>query len=77
MIDYFLVFIAMAGVDFLYAEYTKAAADRRTYWASGMAALMIAFNAYVVTMYVGNWLMLIPTAAGAFVGTFISIRFLK
>jgi hypothetical protein len=77
MIEYFLAFFGMLGVDFLYAEYTKGCADRRTLYASFMAAAMLGLNALVVTLYVSNPWTVAAAVGGAFAGTFISLRWLK
>lgn len=74
---YLLSFFGMLGVDFLYAEYTKAAADRRTAMACVTAGAMLIFNALVVSLYVANPWTMIAAAAGAVVGTYISMRYFK
>lgn len=75
--SYILVFLAMVGVDFAYAEWAKACADRRTFWASSMAAVMIVLSGYVTTNYVSNPWMLVSAALGAFAGTWLSMKFGK
>lgn len=75
--DYWLlclvVFFGMVIVDFAYAEYTKAASDRKKVASSSWASLLVVFNGIVVSSFVGDLTLLIPTAAGAWVGTYLSM----
>ena len=70
-----LVFVAMTLLDFVYAEYTKAAADRAALKASMWAAGILPFNFVVVTGYIEVWWMVIPACAGAWLGTKLSIKY--
>ena len=72
-----IVFAAMAVLDFVFAEYTKATADRKSLAASKWAALIIPLNVVVVSGYVTVWWMLVPAAAGAWLGTLLSIKYGK
>jgi hypothetical protein len=74
VIDWLLMFLAMVIVDFIYAHYTKAASAHRAYAAANWAASMPFVNGLVVLLYVGDPWLLIPCAAGAWVGTFFSMR---
>ncbi len=75
--SYVLVFLAMTGLDFAYGEYTKAAADRRIYPASTWAVILYVLGAFVMLNVVGNAWCIAAAAAGAFAGTWLSIRFGK
>lgn len=72
-----LVFLAMTALDFVYAEWAKACADRRPMAASLYAALLILLAGYVTRSYVEDAWMLIPACLGAFAGTWLSVRFVK
>lgn len=74
MAPYLLVFFAIAGLDFVYAEYTKATAGRKPLPASLLAGLIILLSGFVTTSHVDNKWLLLPAAAGAFVGTWLSVR---
>lgn len=76
-IMYPLVAIAMTGVDFLFAEYTKSCADRKAFKASLFAAGLILVSGFVTTSYVHDPWLLIPVMVGSFMGTWISIKFFK
>lgn len=67
----------MTALDFTYAEYTKAAAERRLYPACGWAVVLYLLGGFVAINYIGNHWMLIPAAFGAFAGTWLSIKFGK
>lgn len=74
---FLLVFVAMTALDFVYAEYTKAAADRRIWSASIYAAVLIALTSFVTSSYVNDAWLVAPAVLGAFFGTWLSIRFGK
>ena len=65
--------VAMFCMDFVYAEYTKACADRKALLASLMASIMLGFGGFVVSMYVDDPWMLVPASIGAFFGTYVSV----
>lgn len=72
---YIAVFFGMTLLDFVYAEYTKAAADRHVHTSSTYATCLIVITGLVTSEYVNDRSLLIPAAAGAYVGTYISMRF--
>jgi hypothetical protein len=72
-----IVFVAMAVLDFVFAEYTKATADRKILTASNWAAMIIPLNVVVVSGYVTVWWMLFPAAASPWLGTLLSIKYGK
>jgi hypothetical protein len=74
---YLLVFFGMMLVDFAYAEYTKAAADRKYFWSSNWAAILVVFNQLVIASCVNDIWLIIPVFAGAWLGTYISIKWMK
>lgn len=68
------VFAAMAALDFVWARYSVACAHRRPLAAAAYAALIVVFNGPVVISYVDNHWLLAPAIAGAFFGTWVSLR---
>lgn len=71
------VFVGVVVLNYMYAEYTKAAADRNAMKSSFMAMFLIVVTGLVTSCYVVNPWLLLPASAGAFVGTFCSIRWGK
>jgi hypothetical protein len=72
-LHYLAVFLAMIVTDFVWAQYTRAVADHRINKGGLMAIGIITIGAYVTTSYVANPWMLLPAAAGAYVGTASSV----
>lgn len=74
MIEAIAVFAAMAALDYVWAYYTRAiqahAALSAASWAVGITVL----SGIAQFGYIHNPWLLIPAAAGAFVGTFAAIR---
>lgn len=69
-----LIFLLDAGIDWVWAKYNIACADRRPLQASTLAAIIISIGSVSTLMFVhDNWLIL-PGAAGAFVGTYIAVK---
>jgi hypothetical protein len=68
------IFVAMAISDFLWAQYIIATTNQRSLKASIWSASIALVNGAVILTYVKSpWLILVA-AAGAFVGTFLSIK---
>lgn len=76
-IEWSAVFLGMVVVDYFYAEYTKAAASRQIQKASIMATALIFVTGFVTSSYVSNQWLIIPASFGAYVGTYLSLRFGK
>lgn len=68
-----LVFLAFIVVDFTFAKYTVACAEKRVPAAMLWSALIPLFSGFVAIQYVSNPWMLVPTAAGAAVGTYLGM----
>jgi hypothetical protein len=66
-----LAFFAMAALDFVFARYTITLIKKHIYVAGAYASVILLLNATVTLAYVYNPIMMIPAAAGAFVGTVI------
>lgn len=71
---YLLVFLAMFALDFIYAEYTRACADRRVLKSALMAGGMPLLLGYLAISYVGNPYTIAAACLGAFCGTWLSMR---
>lgn len=72
---WFLAFIGMVVVDFAYAEYTKACADRDLVKSCNMAATIIGFQMLVNILGVSDWTLIPPIVAGAWIGTYLSLKY--
>ena len=68
------VFVAMSAVDWAWARYSMALADRRALAGSIWAVVILIPSATVVMSYVHDPAMLIPAGLGAFVGTYLSVH---
>jgi hypothetical protein len=74
ILSHILAFVGMIVVDFAYAEYTKACSKSELYKSCNMAATIIGFQMAVNTIGVTDWIYLPSIIAGAWVGTFLSLR---
>ena len=66
-------FLAMAALDFVWAHYIAAVHQKHALRSAVYSAAMVAFNSLVVLSYSEDHWMTVPTVAGAFVGTFLSV----
>ena len=66
-----IAFVGMAVVDFAFARYTYAMAHKRPFEGASYAAALLVIQGAIVLVYVQDPWMLIPAAAGAFLGTYI------
>lgn len=71
------VFSALAALDFVWAKYTYAMTARHPTLAGVYASVIILFSGYAAIGYTQNPWMLLPAMAGAFVGTWLAVRFKK
>ena len=70
-----LAFIVMAVTDICWAKYTVAAAkDSSPKKAANWAVALFLLGGVAVVGYTTNPVLLLPSAAGAWVGTFIGVR---
>lgn len=72
-----LVFIAYVVIDILYALYVVYVGKRNAFGAAVASALLYSLGAYGVVTFSKNILYVIPLAAGAFLGTYFTIKFQK
>lgn len=73
-LKYLAIFATMLAYDFVWAKYTVATAQQKAVLASTWAAAMPFFIAFFSRAYVEDWKSAIPAAAGAFLGTYLSLR---
>ena len=69
-----LVFATYVVIDVLYAAYIIAVGDRRAVRAAALSSVIYSLLAFDVVTYAKNVAYVVPLAAGAFVGTFITVR---
>lgn len=69
-----VVFAVTVALDYAWALYTLATAERRPFAASVSAVAIYALAGFATINYTGNHWMLIPAVAGCFVGTYIAVR---
>lgn len=75
ILHWLTAFGGMVFLDFLWARYTMALADRRVLAGGFYAMGTIALGGAVTISYVTDPMLLIPACVGAFVGTSLSIYF--
>jgi hypothetical protein len=69
-----LVFVTYVVVDVLYAAYIIAVGERRAVRAAALSAVIYGLLAYGIVTYSRNIWYLAPLAAGAFLGTYITVK---
>ena len=69
-------FFAMVLLDVVWAAYTKKVQKNHPALAGMYASAIMIINAAVTISYVNDPWMLLPVAAGAFVGSYLGVRFL-
>lgn len=72
--QFFLVLFIYIIIDIAYALYTKAVAQNKIIAASTWASILPVLTAFLVVQYIGNMYLVIPMMLGAFVGTYIALR---
>lgn len=74
MLNAILVFLATATADVFWTKYMLEVAEKRAAWAALWSAGIIGLGAFTVVSYTHDARMLVPAMAGAFVGTFLTVR---
>lgn len=69
-----LIFCVYVVVDMLYAYYIMCVEERSALKAAAVSSVLYSLLAFGVVSYSKNILYLIPLASGAFVGTYITVR---
>ena len=69
-----LVFASLFALDFVWARYTFAMTSGRPAIAGSYASVLIVLSGAAAIGYTSDPWMLIPAAAGAFLGTYAAVR---
>lgn len=70
-----MVFFTYVVIDMLYAWYILCVGKRQAVTASFLTAIIYSLLAFGVVSYSKNILYLVPLASGAFLGTYLTVRF--
>lgn len=73
MIVALTVFFSLCALDFVWAKYITATTSKRPTVAAAYASTIIVLSGTAAIGYVNDPVMLVPAAAGAFVGTYFAI----
>jgi hypothetical protein len=71
------VFVVYILFDILYALYVICVSQQRAMAASLVSSVLYSLGAYGVMNYTHNALYLIPLGLGAFVGTYIAVKYMS
>lgn len=71
--SYVLVFLAVALADVCWTKYFLEAANKNATKAAAWSAVIVLLGSYTTVEYVGNALLVIPAALGAFAGTYLTV----
>lgn len=77
LFQFFLVFIVTVLVDWTWGLYIICTAKKQAMKASIFAVMISLMGSYVTMAYMQDKKVLFAVAAGAFVGTYLSIKFSK
>ena len=70
-----VTFLAMTGVEFMWALYIHNLRDNEEFIAGVCSALIVVLGGFATILFMKNYWMLIPAGLGAFTGTYISKYF--
>lgn len=70
-----LIFATYTLIDILYAKYIICVNNKKPLYAGVLTAVIYSLLAFGVVSYSKNILYLIPLASGAFLGTFITVKY--
>lgn len=74
MINALIVFVAMAATDSLWAVYIRRTNEGRALAAGLLAAALLVLGGVVIVYYTADHKMLLVAGAGAFCGTFLTVK---
>lgn len=77
MSAYVVVFLAMFGLDFVWSYYTRAITNHIAASAAHWSVGILVLNGVVTRGYVEDWTLFFPAVAGAWLGTYASIKWRK
>ena len=66
---------AMAAVDWCWAWYISAIADTKAVASASWSAVIVLLSAFVVVGYVDDKRLLIAAGIGAWIGTYLSVKY--
>lgn len=72
-----IVFIVYVLIDILYALYVICVSRCQAWRASAISSMLYSLGAYGVMNYLENRWYLIPLACGAFIGTYVAVKFMS
>lgn len=70
------VFVVYVFFDILYALYVICVSRKQALAASAISSVLYSLGAYGVMNYLDNPWYLLPLACGAFIGTYIAVRYM-
>jgi hypothetical protein len=70
------VFVVYVFFDILYALYVLCVSRKQAFTSSAISAVLYSLGAYGVRSYMDNPWYLIPLACGAFLGTYIAVKYM-
>lgn len=70
------VFVVYVFFDILYALYVICVSRRQAVAASAISSVLYSLGAYGVMNYLHNAWYLIPLALGAFIGTYVAVKYM-
>lgn len=70
------VFVVYVFFDILYALYVLCVSRKQAFAASAISSVLYSLGAYGVMNYLHNPWYLVPLACGAFLGTYIAVRYM-
>jgi len=70
------VFVVYVFFDILYALYVICVSKRQAVAASAISSVLYSLGAYGVMNYLHNTWYLIPLALGAFIGTYVAVKYM-
>ena len=72
-----IVFVVYVFFDILYALYVICVSRQQALAASAISSVLYSLGAYGVMSYLHNPWYLIPLACGAFIGTYIAVKYMS
>jgi hypothetical protein len=69
-----VVFLSAVGLDALWALYIRRSSQGKALAAASCAAILLGLGAFNAISYLENHWMLVPAMSGAFLGTYVTLR---
>lgn len=70
------VFVVYVVFDILYALYVLCVSRKQAVAASAISSVLYSLGAYGVMSYLHNPWYIVPLACGAFIGTYVAVRYM-